>query len=136
MLDPENSLHTRQSLYTRLGGYDALAAFVRELMPRLHNDPELGIYWKGKSLDSRRREDKLLVDFLCAAFEGPVEYFGRDMKISHEGLGITEREWDKTIGHIATTLDTLGVAEREKTEVMQAASGLKWDIVAAPATSA
>ena len=51
MLDPENSLHTRQSLYTRLGGYDALAAFVRELMPRLHNDPELGIYWKGKSLE-------------------------------------------------------------------------------------
>jgi hemoglobin len=136
MLDPESSLNTRQSLYTRLWGYDTLAAFVRELMPKLHYDPELGIYWKGKSLDSRRREDKFLVDFLSAAFEGPVEYFGRDMKISHDGLGVTEREWDKTIGHIAATLDTLGVAEREKTEVMQAACGLKWDIVAAPAASA
>jgi hemoglobin len=133
MLDPENSLHTRQSLYARLGGYDMLAAFVRELMPRLHSDPVLGVYWKGKSLDSRRREDKLLVDFLCAAFEGPVEYFGRDMKISHEGLGITEREWEITIGHIAATLDALAVAEPEKTEFLEAASGLKWDIVAVPA---
>lgn len=133
MLDPENSLYTRQTLYARLGGYDMLAAFVRELMPRLHNDPELGVYWKGKSLDSRHREDKLLVDFLGAAFEGPVEYFGRNMKISHEGLGITEREWDMTLSHIAATLDTLGVAEREKTEFLQAAAGLKWDIVAAPA---
>ena len=132
MLDPEKSLHTRQSLYSRLGGYDVIAAFVGELMPRLQNDPKLGVYWKGKSLDSRRREDKLLVDFLCAAFEGPVAYFGRDMKISHEGLGITEEEWDMTLAHIASTLDTLAVAEREKTEFMQAAAGLKWDIVAAP----
>ena len=132
MLDPEKSLHTRQSLYSRLGGYDVIAAFVGELMPRLQNDPKLGVYWKGKSLDSRRREDKLLVDFLCAAFEGPVAYFGRDMKISHEGLGVTEEEWDMTLAHIASTLDTLAVAEREKTEFMQAAAGLKWDIVAAP----
>jgi len=132
MLDPETSLHTRQTLYARLGGYDVLAAFVCELMPRLHSDPVLGIYWKGKSLDSRRREDKLLVDFLGAAFGGPVEYFGRDMKISHEGLGITEREWDLTLAHIAATLDAIGVAEREKAEFLEAASGLKWDIVATP----
>lgn len=132
MLDPDHSLPTRQSLYARLGGYDMIAALVRELMPRLHNDPELGVYWKGKSLDSRRREDKTLVDFLCAAFEGPVEYFGRDMKTSHEGLGITEHEWDKTIAHIVATLDTLGVAEREKAEVLEASAGLKWEIVAAP----
>jgi hemoglobin len=132
MMDPENSAYARQSLYARLGGYDTLAAFVRELMPRLHNDPVLGVYWKGKSLDSRRREDKLLVDFLGAAFQGPIEYFGRDMKISHDGLGITEREWNMTIGHISATLDALGVAEREKTEFLEAAASLKWEIVAEP----
>ena len=61
MLDPEKSLHTSRSLYVRLGGYDGIAHFVRELMPRLRDDPKLGVYWKGKSLDSRRRGDKLLL---------------------------------------------------------------------------
>ena len=89
MLDPDKSSHAGQSLYARLGSYDGIVRFVRELMPRLHSDPKLGVYWKGKSLDSRRRGDKLLTDFLCAAFEGPVEYFGPDMKTAHEGLGIT-----------------------------------------------
>ena len=42
-----------QSLYTRLGGYDAVAAAVTDLMPRLRNDPKLWVYWKGNSLDSR-----------------------------------------------------------------------------------
>ena len=44
MLDPDASAHTRESLYRRLGGYDALAAFVAELMPRLYNDPTLWVY--------------------------------------------------------------------------------------------
>jgi len=130
MLDPENS--PRQSLYKRLGGYDTIAAFVADLMPRLHSDPTLGVYWKGKSQDSRRREDQLLIDFLCAAFEGPVFYAGRDMKISHQGLGITEEEWDILLVHIGASLDWLEVGEREKAEFLEAANSLKWEIVEVP----
>lgn len=119
------------SLYKRLGGYDAIAAAVADLMPRLRSDPKLWVYWKGKSLESRRRGDQLLVDFLCAAFGGPVFYAGPDMKASHEGLGITNEEWDITLGHIGATLDALGVAAQEKSEVLAAAASLKGDIVEA-----
>ena len=49
MLDPDASAHAAESLYRRLGGYDAIAAFVADLMPRLYNDPTLWVYWKGKS---------------------------------------------------------------------------------------
>jgi hemoglobin len=129
MLDPDNSAHTQQSLYLRLGGYDVLAAFVSELMPRLRHDAKIGVYWKGKSFDGQHREDKLLVDFLGSAFGGPVFYPGRDMKTSHEGLAITEEEWDITLAHIAATLDTLGVAQPEKAEFLEAAESLKWDVV-------
>lgn len=132
MMDPEGSAYAQASLYNRLGGYDAIAAAVADLMPRLRNDPKLWVYWKGKSLESRRKGDQLLTDFLCAAFGGPVFYAGPDMKVSHEGLGITEEEWDITIAHIAAALDALKVAEREKAEVLQAANSLKWDIVEAP----
>jgi hemoglobin len=136
MMDPVESAHTRRSLYARLGGYDKIAEFVRELMPRLRSDTTLGVYWKGKSLDGRRREDKLLVDFLCAAFEGPVDYFGRDMKLSHAGLGITEAEWDVLLAYIADTLDAVGVVAPEKGEFLEAARGLKWDIVEPPPSPA
>ena len=135
MLDPEKSLYARQSLYARLGGYDGIAGLVHEFMPRLHKDPKLWVYWKGKSLDSRRRGDKLLIDFLCAAFGGPVEYFGPNMKTGHEGLGITEEEWDLTLDHIAASLDAVGIADPDKTEFMECAAGLKWDIVETKAAS-
>jgi len=136
MLDPENSAHTQQSLYKRLGGYDLIAAFVHDLMPRLRVDPALAVYWKGISENSARRGDQLLIDFICAAFEGPVYYSGRDMKISHKGLGITEAEWDIFMPHVGSALDSVGVAPREKAEFLEITAGLKWDIVEAPGPAA
>src|ERR1041384_5363569 len=129
MLDPEGSAYSQESLYKRLGGYDAIVAAVADLMPRLRTDPKLWVYWKGKSLESRRRGDQLLIDFLCAAFGGPVLYAGPDMKTSHQGLGITNEEWGITLGHIGAMLDALGVAAQEKGEVLAAAESLKGDIV-------
>jgi hemoglobin len=136
MLDPDASAHTRDSLYRRLGGYDAIAAFVADLMPRLYNDPTLWVYWKGKSVDSRRKGEQLLVEFLCAAFGGPAFYAGPDMKSSHRGLGITLQEWDILLGHIAATFDALGVPEPERADVMAATESLKWDIVEEPSPAA
>ncbi len=121
MLDPDASAYAQESLYKRLGGYDALTAFVADLMPRLYNDPTLWVYWKGKSVDSRRKGEQLLVDFLCAAFGGPAYYAGPDMKSSHRGLGITPQEWDIFLQHLAASFDAFGVADRERTDVVAAA---------------
>jgi truncated hemoglobin YjbI len=55
------------TLYERLGGYDAIAAVVDDLLPRLVSDPQLGRFWKHRGEDSMRREKQLLIDFLCAS---------------------------------------------------------------------
>lgn len=136
MFDPQESDHTQQSLYKRLGGYDEIAAFVHDLMPRLRSDATLSVYWKGISEDSARRGDQLIIDFLCAAFEGPVYYMGRDMRLSHKGMGITEAQWTIFMTHVAAALDSVEVASREKAEFLQCADGLKWDIVEVSAPSA
>jgi hemoglobin len=76
-----------------------------------------------------KRDRQLIVDFLCAAFGGPVVYRGRDMKISHEGLQISESDWRTFVQHTVATLDKFSVPEREKAEFLAAAASLKGDIV-------
>ena len=125
MLDPT------PSLYDRLGGYGAIAAIVDDLLPRLLRDPELGLYWKGKCTDSLKKDRQLFVDFLGSSFGGPVVYLGRDMKTSHEGLGISEREWIRFIEHVVATLTNLAIARPETAEFLAAAERLKGDIVTA-----
>jgi len=117
------------SLYRRLGGYDVIAAATDDLLTRLTSDPQLGPYWKGHSKDSMRRDRQLVVDFLCYATGGPVEYRGRDMKTSHEGLGISESDWQLFVAHTKATLDKFAVPAREQEEFLAAAASLKGDIV-------
>ncbi len=118
-----------KTLYERLGGYDALAAATDELLRRVTSDPDIGFYWRGHSTDSMKRDRQLIVDFLCEAIGGPVIYRGRDMKTSHVGLNISERDWDIFMRHTAATLDHFEVPEQEKQEFLACAASLKGDIV-------
>jgi len=78
------------TLYKRLGGYDAIAAVADDLLVRLQTDPRLARFWQHRSEDSLLREKQTLINFLCASAGGPLYYVGRDMKVSHKGLGIDE----------------------------------------------
>ena len=122
---------TTESLYHRLGGYDAIAAATDDLLARLQADPQLRDFWKGASNDNQRKARQLIVDFMTEAAGGPAFYTGRDMKRSHDGMGITASDWDRFMQHAAATLDHFGVPAREKDEVLAFFASLKADVVEA-----
>jgi hemoglobin len=118
-------------LYQRLGGYDAIAAATQDLLDRLFADPQLGVYWKGKGEDGKKRDVQLIVNYMVAAAGGPLYYTGRDMKLSHRGLGISEDEWQSFMRHAQATLRRFEVAEQETAEVLAFFTSLKGDVVEA-----
>jgi hemoglobin len=118
-----------QTLYARLGGYDAIVAVADELLTRLKADRQLGRFWANRGEDGVRREMQLLIDFLCASAGGPLYYTGRDMAISHKGMGISDDDWLIFIGHVNATLDRFSVPAQEKKEVLAFVESTKTDIV-------
>ena len=107
-----------QALYERLGGFDAINAVVEDLVPRLTADKQLARFWQNRGDDGIAREKQLLVDYLCASAGGPMYYTGRDMLLSHKGMGISESDWQAFIGHLIATLDQFQVPEKERAEVL------------------
>jgi len=118
-----------KSLYTRLGGYDAITAVVENLLPRLVNDAQLGRFWQNRGADGMHREKQLLVDFLCASAGGPLYYTGRDMGLSHRGMKINDSDWSAFIRHVNATLDAFQVHQQERNEVLAFIESTKADIV-------
>jgi hemoglobin len=118
-----------KSLYERLGGYDAISAVSNDLVDRLQADPQLGRFWQHRGEDGLKRERQLLVDFLCAAAGGPMYYTGRDMKLSHKGMRISESDWNIFLNHAAATLDKFKVPQPERDEVVAFVLSTKADIV-------
>lgn len=118
-----------ESLYHRLGGYDAIAAATDELLARLQADPQLRDYWKGASAHNQRKARQLIVDFMAEAAGGPAYYTGRDMQTSHLGMHIDASDWEVFMRHAAATLEHFGVASRETEDVLAFFAGLKPEIV-------
>ncbi|WP_018989579.1 group I truncated hemoglobin [Aromatoleum toluclasticum] len=122
---------TAKTLYERLGGYDAIAAVCNDLLPRLQADPQLGRFWLHRGDDGISREKQLLVDFLCSSAGGPLYYTGRDMKITHKGMKISESDWSAFIGHLNATLDAFQVPQAECDDVLAFVQSTKSDMVEA-----
>ena len=120
-----------KSLYERLGGYDAIAAVASDLLPRVQTDSRLARFWQNRGEGGLRREKQLLIDFLCASAGGPLYYTGRDMKISHKGMKISEGDWSAFLGHLNATLSAFNVPQVERNEVVAFIESTKGDIVEA-----
>ena len=120
------------SLYSRLGGYDAIAAVIDDLLPRLHSDDLLSRFWTSpRSVDTLNRERQLAIDFIAAAAGGPTIYLGRDMRVSHKGMGITKADYGAFMRCLDATMDAFEVPEPERSEVVAFVTGLEPEIVEA-----
>ncbi len=123
------SANKADSLYDRLGGYNAIAGVADKLLGRLRADAQLGRYWQHRGEDGIRREKQLLIDFLCHNAGGPMYYTGRTMALSHQGMAITQDDWQRFIGHLRDTLNEFNVPENETNDVLDFIGSTKADIV-------
>src|SRR5882762_6088603 len=121
--------HDKKSLYTRLGGYDAIALVVDDFITRLATDKRFERFFAGFSTDSKKRLRQHILDQFCVAAGGPCVYMGRDMKTTHTGLGITEADWNAAAKHLVAALDKYKVPQAEKDELMAFVGTQEKDIV-------
>jgi|TARA_B100000315_G_scaffold244524_1_gene269200 hemoglobin len=120
---------SEKSLYERLGGFDGITAFADDLLPRLQSDAQRGRFWQSRGDDGIKREKQLLIDYLSASAGGPMYYTGRDMKLSHAGMKISESDWSVFLGHAGDTMAVLNVPKQECDDVVAFVLSLKADIV-------
>lgn len=118
-----------ETLYKRLGGYDAIAAVTDDFVGRLVTDPGMSRFFTGASDNSKMRIRQHIIDFFCMKTGGPCGYTGRSMKESHKGLMISEHDWSIAANMLVETLDKFKVPEKEKNEFLGVVIETKNDIV-------
>lgn len=129
LLGAAKNVTAQESLYKRLGGYDAIAAVTDDFIIRLATHKDLSRFFTGASDDSKKRIRQHIVDMLCNAAGGPCVYMGRTMKDAHKGLKISEADWNITAGLLVETLNKFKVPQKEQTELLGIVNSVKKDIV-------
>ena len=120
---------SQESLYKRLGGYDAIAAVTDDFLGRLLANKDMSRFFVGTSDDSKTKIRQHVIDFICKGAGGPCAYTGRSMKDAHKGLKISEADWNIAGGLLLETLKKFNVPKKETDELMAVVTSLKMDIV-------
>jgi hemoglobin len=114
------------SLYQRLGGVAAIRAVVGDFLSRVVADERINAFFRG--VDAEDLQAKL-VDQICQATGGPCVYRGRSMREAHQGMNITDAQFDALVEDLAAALDRFNVPQREKAELLGALGGMRREIV-------
>jgi len=115
-----------EALYFRLGGYDRIHEFTREVV-RLHFENEaldrIMVGVDGKTLAKR------VADFAASGTGGPQTYTGRSMPAAHEHLHLTDADFLAAGGDIVKAMQTMGYGENEINEFVCILVSLKDQVV-------
>jgi hemoglobin len=113
-------------LYERLGGIDAIRAVIDAFVARCADDSRINRKFERSDIP---RLKKMLVDQVCEATAGPCTYTGREMKETHEGMGVTAGEFDALVEDLVVTLEEFGVPKPEQDELLGLLGQMRDDIV-------
>ena len=115
-----------QTLYTRLGGKEAISAVVGAFLQNVAADDRINVRFATADLPDLRQK---LIDQICQATGGPCHYQGKDMKTAHAGMNLTGADFNALVEDLTKALDQFHVPEQEKHELLTALGSMRGDIV-------
>jgi hemoglobin len=124
--DSDDATDGSGTLYERLGGREAIASVVEDFYDRMLDDDRVAGFFEDVDMARQRAHQ---TQFLSSVTGGPVEYDGREMREAHEGMGITDEDYDIVGGHLDASLADAGVADTDREAVMQEVEALRDPIV-------
>jgi hemoglobin len=104
----EQTTGTAVSDYDVIGGGPAVSAVVNDFYVRVLGDQQLAPYFEDVDIARLKRHQVLLVTKVLG---GPDNYTGRSLEEAHDGLGITQDEFQAVVGHLAGAMKDAGVPD-------------------------
>lgn len=113
------------SLYARMGGQPALDSIVADALVRVAADPRIAPRFQHADAVLGQH----LIDLLCERSGGPCTYRGRNMADAHEGMHISDTEFDALMAAVGAALVQREVPVRERGEALGILRQMKGAIV-------
>lgn len=114
------------SLYERIGGAPAVDAAVDIFYRKVLSDERISHFFDTVDMEAQAAKQKA---FLTMVFGGPNQYSGKDLREGHKHMPLTEVHFDAVIENLASTLQELGVAQEDISEIAAIASSVKDDVL-------
>ena len=127
LLSAQSAPPETNTLFERLGGTPGITAIVDDVIEAHMNNPAINARFKPYQDQPERfaviREHT--IEFFSAGSGGPVEYKGRDMLTTHQGMNISAAEYMHVMDDIMGVLEKHHIDEESQKDVLAILWSLK-----------
>lgn len=116
----------QQPLYQRLGGEPVVAAIVDSFIERFADDTRVAPTFAKTDIPKFRR---LLIEQICNLTGGGCTYTGRTMPSSHEGLKITESQFNAIVEDLQDAMNRQRIPIQLQNELIATLAPLREGII-------
>jgi hemoglobin len=123
-IKPVESPAPETTLWDRLGGEKGVGKIVDDLIKVVHSDPQLKDIHKPDAPKptpeqmAALRQD--LIAYISSKTGGPLKYEGKSMKAAHEGMNITNEQFDIFVGLFKDVLKANKAKEDDISTIVEA----------------
>jgi hemoglobin len=119
------------ALYERMGGAPVLTTVVDAFVANVSADTRINKFFQRIAGDTAATQSfkQKFSDQLCQGAGGPCTYAGLDMKSAHQGMNLTDADFDALVENLVKALDSAGVSQRNKDELLSVLAPMRADIV-------
>jgi hemoglobin len=122
----------KKTLWGRLGGEEGVTRLVDDFVNLASNDPKVDFFRQNKvKLDADHivKMKREFVEQISQATGGPLKYTGPDMKKVHQGMGITDKQFDAAVADLRKALEKNKVAAEDRKTILDAVERYRKEIV-------
>jgi hemoglobin len=124
--EKEGSDAIAKSVYDRIGREAPIRAAMEFFYRRVLADPSLQPFFADVDVPALKVKQWA---FFVQTWGGPANYRGRDISGVHAHLQITQKHFDRMVGHLAYALQPLGVDQQTIDEIVAAMAPLAAEVV-------
>ncbi|HXG09706.1 MAG TPA: group 1 truncated hemoglobin [Gemmataceae bacterium] len=122
-----------RSLYDRLGGEPGIIRIVDDFVANVAADEKIKEHHRKHFQEGDVAGlKKKLADQIGEAAGGPQKYTGRSMKEAHQGLAITNADFDALVADLVKAMDNNKVGPAEKKELLDLFEKMRPDVLGKP----
>jgi hemoglobin len=112
---PAHAQKTDDSLYRDLGGLDVLTKVVDDTLALALADARIKDTFKETDM---KRLAKLITEQFCELSGGPCKYSGDPMKEVHQGLGLSNMQFNALVEDLQAAMDKSGIPSRTQNKLL------------------
>ncbi len=114
------------TLYEQLGGQQTINSITGYFILEIGYNEPIAKRFADSNLE---RFYEKLAEQLCMVTDGPCQYSGESMQVSHDGMNITEAEFNTVVDLLISAMNRTGVPHRLQTRLLARLAPLREEII-------